>query len=791
VIRLSFYPICGSYIFVLGIFLFLTAMIFFVSRRWLFTDGSEIESGLLLFRGRVLFWIRFFALLILFFAMLRPVIIYTATERLSSSLVVLVDDSESMSRADEINGNTRYQVALDALINAKPILSRIQDYVDIKCYTFNSSLVPFQIFSGAVEGMPSVPKGRETAIGAALDSVREQLIGKRMLGTIILTDGSQRTRPPRDTLPHAAAARLRDSGIPLYAVRLGNAGGNTDFRDVSINDMHANDRVFVKNEFHITGMVRVTGYANKPIPVQLLFEDDKGNMTKVDEKTIQTSGDDQLVPYKLSYAPQNTGYFKYTINIPAQEKELVDTNNYQSNFVRVIEGGLKVLFIQGERNHEQAPLKQSLEESADINVTYLDVRVGKIKVANTNGSFQSRLERATRERNSWVNTAFAKGAYNVYVLDNLDSKAFKRDELQALVNRVREGSGLIMLGGFNAFGAGGYADTPLAEVSPVEMRGIDRQPLDSPVIRKDLHYWDKIRMLPVGADGRVGSNLTAHYIMRLAATTAKNEQIWRSLPELEGANRFDRIKAGATLIAAGENGERLLVSQLFGLGRVLAFAGDTTFRWKLAGFNEEHKLFWRHVILWLARMDDVFENDCYITMDNVRLLPGDPAKFQVYLKSAQGNEIKNFKVNAIVHHPDGSKRSVAVLDENGIQTGTVRATEQPGDYKIEVKIDKNSLKEEIQNDTAIVRFMVQDRNLELDSPIAYPHLLDNISATTNGRSIAPEQLNSLLEELLKKTDEFIEKRETSKTLYDGWLILLLFVLLMCTEWFLRKRWGLV
>ncbi|MDR2761437.1 MAG: hypothetical protein LBB88_02405 [Planctomycetaceae bacterium] len=789
-IRFSFYPIGGSCFGTIGIFLFLLVAILFVSRRWIFVDSGEDDSGELAFRRRVLFWIRFCALLILFLAMLRPTIIYTATERLSSSLVLLLDDSESMSRADEINGNTRYKVALDSLLNSRVVLGRIQDYADVKCYNFNSGLVPFQIFGGVVEGMSSIPKGRETAIGAALDSVREQLIGKRVLGVIILTDGSQRTRPPRDTLPHDAAMRMRDAGITLYAVRLGNAGGSSDFRDVAVNDMHANDKVFVKNEFHVTGMIRVTGYANISIPVQLLFEDEKGEMKVVDEKSVQTSSDDHLIPYKLSYAPQGTGYFKYSINVPTQDKELIDTNNRQSNFVRVIDGGLKVLFIQGERHFDQAPLKQSLDESADINVTYLDVRVGKFKVMNREGSFRSRLERVTRERDSWLNTAFARGAYNVYILDNLDSIAFKKDELQALVDRVREGAGLIMLGGFNAFGAGGYADTPLAEVSPVEMRGVDRQMLDSP-IRKDLHYWDKIRMLPVGADGRVGSNLTAHYIMRLVQTTEKNEQLWRVLPELQGANRFDRIKSSATVIAAGENGERLLVSQLFGLGRVLAFAGDTTYRWRLAGFNEEHKLFWRHVILWLAKMDDVFENDCYITMENVRLLPGDLAKFQIHLKSSSGEEVKDFKSEVVVYHPDGLCRSVVVVDDDGVKAGTFRETEQAGDYKIEVKIDKSSLKEEFQNGVAIARFMVQDQNLELDSPIAYPNLLDNISATSGGRSIAPEQLNSLLEELLKKTDEFIESRETSKTLYDGWWCLLFFALLLCTEWFLRKQWGLV
>ncbi|MDR1925615.1 MAG: VWA domain-containing protein [Planctomycetaceae bacterium] len=766
-------------------------VVLFVSRNCLFvgTAGEGSSDSVLTYRRKVLFWLRVFSLLVLVFAMLRPMIIYTSSERLSSSLVILLDDSESMSRADEINGNTRYKTAQETLINAQSILGRIQDFVDVKCYTFNTSLVPFQIIGGKVDNMPESPKGRETAIGAALDSSRDQLVGKRVLGTILLTDGSQRTRPPRDILPHDAATRMRDAGIPLFAVRLGNAGSNTDFRDITINDMRANDRVFVKNELHVSGMIRITGYANIPIPVQLLFEDKNGQMKIVDEKTIKTAGDDQLVPYKLSHAPQNTGYYKYTINIPTQDKELVDTNNKQSNFVRVIDGGLKVLFIQGERHYDQAPLKQSLDESADINVTYLDVRVGRIKVAG-GGQFQTRLEQATRERKSWKDTAFAKNAYNVYILDNLDSKAFKADELTALAERVREGSGLIMLGGFNAFGAGGYADTPLAAVAPIEMRSVDRQPLDAP-IRQDLHHWQKIQMLPVGPDGRIGSNLTPHYIMRLSPTSTQNEQIWKSLPPLQGANRFDRIKASANLIAAGSEGEMLLVSQLYGLGRVLAFAADSTYRWKLAGFIEEHKLFWRHIVLWLAKMDDVLENDCYITIDNVRLMPGDPAKFQVHLKSPQGNEIKNFNATASVLHPDGSKRNVTIIDENGTHAGSFRATEHAGDYKIEVTIDKSTLKDNTLKNTATARFMVQDRNLELDSPIAYPNLLDNISATTGGKSIAPEQLNSLLEELLKKTEEFVEKRETSRTLYDGWFVLFLFAVLLCLEWFLRKRWGLV
>ena len=87
--------------------------------------------------------------------------------------------------------------------------------------------------------------------------------------------------------------------------------------------------------------------------------------------------------------------------------------------------------------------------------------------------------------------------------------------------------------------------------------------------------------------------------------------------------------------------------------------------------------------------------------------------------------------------------------------------------------------------------MVVDRNLELDNPVAYPRLLDNLAAMTDGKSVAPEQLPSLLDELAKKSNEFVEKRETRQSLYDSWGLFVPLLVLMALEWFLRKRWGLV
>ena len=61
------------------------------------------------------------------------------------------------------------------------------------------------------------------------------------------------------------------------------------------------------------------------------------------------------------------------------------------------------------------------------------------------------------------------------------------------------GAGLMMLGGFHSFWAGGYQKTALADVLPLEVRPVDqlaRQDFDAPV-REDLHL--KPMPVPNGA----------------------------------------------------------------------------------------------------------------------------------------------------------------------------------------------------------------------------------------------------------------------------------------------------
>ena len=64
-----------------------------------------------------------------------------------------------------------------------------------------------------------------------------------------------------------------------------------------------------------------------------------------------------------------------------------------------------------------------------------------------------------------------------------------------------------------------------------------------------------------------------------------------------------------------------------------------------------------------------------------------------------------------------------------------------------------------------------------------------------GKLITPEALPGLLEEIRNRRDQrqiTVETRwQLGKGVTDAWLVLLLLTGLFSTEWFLRKRWGLV
>ena len=207
--------------------------------------------------------------------MLRPTLIYTQTKKQAATLVVLADQSRSMSVPDAVGNKTRWEALRDALGDAAPALARLQRDFELKAYTFDAELHEAAAEGGKIQ-LPEKPEGQQTAIGAALEDVLRREAGKRLLGVVLLSDGAQRAYAPRDLPPQTAAARLKHLGYPLFTFPLGQSRGLGEAKDVAVKDLIANPNVFVKNELTVSGQVRVDGYVNVDIPVRAAVRDRAG-----------------------------------------------------------------------------------------------------------------------------------------------------------------------------------------------------------------------------------------------------------------------------------------------------------------------------------------------------------------------------------------------------------------------------------------------------------------------------------------------------------------------------------
>jgi len=753
--RWSFYPIADSYLLVGAAALVLLGLL-------LVGPAREKVAGP---RRRVLAGLRLAVVVLVILAMLRPTLVYTRIEHEAATFVVLADRSRSMTVPDEVGGKTRWEALRRTLAGAQDALAALDEDLEVAAFTFDAEAHPADVVRGEVR-LGQEPDGDETAIGAVLEDVLRGQAGKRLLGILLLSDGAQRARPARDVLPQTAASRLKPLGYPLFTMRFGKSHGLGRARDVAVKDLVANQRVFVKNELTVTGQVRADGFTGREISVQLLVETSPGKMEPVDQKNLKVMADGELIPVQFTYVPQLPGEYKIALEAVRQPGELVMTNNGLSTFVNVLKGGLNVLYLEGfPPRFEQKFLGRALDASEDINVDTVNIDP----------------RRPDETRPADLSERLKPGKYEAYILGDLDASVFQPGELDDLAETVSKGAGLIMLGGFHSFGPGGYAETPLASALPIRMHRFERQGLDDEV-SEDLHVPGPLKMMP----SRIGR---LHFTLMLAGDAPGSLAVWERLPLLDGANRFrtDAIKPLALILGEAGPGQPLLVAHDFGRGRVMAFAGDTTWHWWMRGHEAAHKRFWRQVVLWLARKDESMEGNVWIKLPGRRFRPGGRVEFSVGAQSPAGGPVDDADYQAEVVLPDGTKRALTVARGPEQMTGSFRAGEIPGDYTIQVTAAKDG--EPLGGTRS--RFLVVEQDLELDNAAADATMLESLAAMTGGRSLVPEELPDLIERLAQDAESLEVRTETKRPLWDTWTFFLLLVGLLAIEWYLRKRWGLV
>ncbi len=702
-------------------------------------------------RRRILLALRIAAAAAILMLLFRPEIVWQGRRSVRGQVAFLLDTSRSMTIRDETPAPAVPSAAQSPISNLKSEISipradavrraflanadacaELAGRLVVRSYAFGSHLRPIGSFA------PDPADGR-TDPGEALAELADRA-SDSLLAVVLVGDGAA-NRESRAS-PTDAAARLRAAGACVHTLAVGSPEPSDRAPDLAVRDLRAPDRVFAGNRPEVRARVAGLGLAGRPCNLVL----------KVNDKVVESRAltfDSPSAVCEVVFAPtlDKPGLIRLALEAEPVPGELLADNNVAETVLRVEEGGLHVLYLDGSLRPEGKYLARALAEAREMD---LDRRI-LVGRSPSPGDAVPDLD-----------------TFDVVILGDLAADALPAAAVERLAARVRDGkTGLVALGGLSAFGAGGWERTPLADLLPFAIRAGDGQ------VRGPL------RFVPT-PEGR------RHFVLNLDDAEAQGLKSLGLLPPLSGASAVGKLQPNATPLAAAPDGTPLLAVRDNGTFRSAALTADSTWLWVLSAADpdgpERHAGLWRNLVLWAARRDEKPAGDLAILTDRTRYLLADPSRpadveVRVYAPGADG--APRVRLTA----PDGQTRDLALTL---VREGEWQADLQvaaPGAWRLRAETT-DSAADLLAADT---EFIVEVQDFELADLLADHQALRALAEAGDGTFRTLDHLGELLRELAAGGTHVDEPAERRLPLAAGRIYLALVLALLTTDWLLRRQ----
>jgi len=557
---------------------------------------------------------------------------------------------------------------------------------------------------------------------------------------------------------------LRAASVPVFPVGVGVERFD---RDIEVASVEAPRVVLSGSQVAADVVIEHKGFAGEQV---LLLVDGPEGVVGTQEIELPRQGDSTVA--KAQFTATTEGAHLYSFRIAAQTGEMVRENNQQDVVIVVQDRRDKLLWVEGSPDYRIGKVR-SFAIDADPNLQLgVFMRMAENKFNRV--GFESREELA----GGFPTTREELFQYKGLIVGNFEASFFTADQKQMIHDFVSQrGGGFMMMGGRAAFGEGGWADTPVADILPVD--------LEPPFADENNPYYEDLNVTP-SLFGRT------HPVTRMADTVELSLQHWQTLPPLGVVNHIGSAKPGAVTILEGravdaEESQVVLAYQRFGRGKALVFTPVNPWYWQMAFEipldDMTHETFWQQVFRWLV--NDVPGQVAASTVVD-RFPPGAPVTVTATVLDDNFLELNNAGVNAVVTAPSGNTRQLQLdwtIDADGEYTATF-IPDETGFHGIRIEAMVGG--ELIGDDTTHVD--VAELSTEAFAAERRTSLLERVAEETGGRWYTPLTVASLPDDL-----RFSEGGTTVLEVKDLWDIPLIFMFLVGligTEWTYRKWRGL-
>ena len=670
----------------------------------------------------------------------RPALSTQTLRAQENSVAVLLDTSASMSYGE--GDASRLQQAVAALDDG--VVAELADDFEVRLYAFSGA-------SETIEALHDVPApGNATRIGDALVDVLREARSSALGAVVLVSDGADNS----GELDAGRLAEIAAYGVPVHTVGVGR---EVIPEDVELESVAISDQVMPGSRVNAQVSIR---YA------------------EAGEARLRVYDGDAVVANRMVTLPEGAGVTARWVEFDIGEAGVKDlrftldalpgegnvTNNTQYRTLNVPESRRSILYVEGEPRWEYKFIRRAVDEDSAV-------RLASLLRTTPNKFYRQGIDSPEELENGFPEDRESLFGYDGLIIGSFAAAGLTEEQQGFIRDFVSErGGSLLMLGGRRGLADGGWGNSAVADVLPVQLPN-----LDAPTF---MRVPVPVRLAPDGEES---------LLTRLDADRDTNLELWSEMPEIADFQYLGAVKPGAvTLLEADVRGtaQPLLVHQRFGRGHAYVLASGGTWRWQmqLPSEDQRHETFWRQILhaLVAATPDRVV-----LTAERAFYVDADEVVLRAQVRDGEFEPVSNASVQLStvgVPNADEPLTMQPVPGEVGTYEVTVVA-EDAGLYRFRATAEAGGqMLGEADYSVRRATGISEHFQIQQNRP-----LLERLSTLSGGRYFTLGELDELPEAI-----QFSEAGIVERELLDLWnmpFAFLLLLLLKAGEWVLRLYWG--
>lgn len=680
-------------------------------------------------------------------AVLRPTKVQVTGQEAKARVVVLTDGSHRLTLPSDERGKTRRQIA-DLAID------RLKEH-------WPQARIEALIFGQDDPALAGEQRGAivHSDLTRALSHVAKEG-GERPRAVVVMSDGRLTEPGPAVGEDWALGVTKSGASMPIHTVRLSESFPE----DRSIRDIGMTGTAIAHQPFRLHIVIGCQPACDEAPRVRVRELLEGGEPLQLAQGTAR--GGNDRYELDLEVTLDRAGSRVIEVELEGQgEADEVPENDRRLLPVEVRRDRIRMLHVAGRPTYDVRALRMFLkaDESIDL-ISFFILRTPEDNVSAS----ETELSLIPFP----VNELFTEHlpSFDAIILQDIDARTYKLDRhFESIRNYVQKGGGLIMVGGPGAFSAGGYANSPIEEVLPVELPSEGEAVSLQPLVPR---YTKAGRAAPMLGGLR--------------------QLLGDQLPEMVGTNILGQPRPGAMVLwhhprLTMPDAQRSLPMPLLALaevgdGRSIALSVDATHllrfgRLGAEASGEAHSALWEGLLGWLMR-DPRYEA-AQVELDGPCLV-GHPVTLRVTPLPGTGDEVR-LSLTPLSKSEQSSQKEEGFelpLDRREGSSLLFTAEDLPvGGYAARVRVGEAPPTRRV--------FACEEGGEAYSDSRPDPQRLQRISQVTGGQSVPYDEIESLP----PPESTYIAAQRKATPFLPAWAWSLSAALMLCIHWVLRRLTG--